>query len=97
MECAVAEGAGRAPDLHALRNAIGDLLESVELIDLRGSNPFGSGMVTGGFVPGDRPDAGLEDASGPRYALLPRVRWLSVDTGTLSPIGQLTPVPPRPQ
>lgn len=66
VERAVAEGAGRAPNLHALRNAIGDLLEPVELIDLRGSNPFGSGMVTGGFVPGDRPNAVLEDA--PRRA-----------------------------
>lgn len=93
---AVAEGAGSAPDVLALRNAISDLFESVELIDLT-TKPYGSGRTTEGFVPGDRPNAVAKEKDQPRYALLPRVRWSSVDLDTSSPIGQLTPVPPSPQ
>ena len=41
---AVADGAGRAPDVAALRNLIRQLFESVELVDTS-FNPFASGKV----------------------------------------------------
>ena len=73
---AVADGIGRAPDLNALRNVIGQLFESIELVRL--SRGFGTGKGTGdGFGPwvenavfNDRDEV---------YALLPKLRWSAVD------------------
>jgi hypothetical protein len=97
VKAAVAEGAGQAPDVLALRNAIGQLFESVELVRFGSAWPFGSGKLGEGYVTGVRPNAVVDEKTGPTYALVPRVRRSSVDFGSDSPTGQLTPVPPRPQ
>ena len=92
---AVAEGAGRAPDLHALRNTLGELFESVELVNL--ANPFAGAVNDDDDIPQDRPNPVVDGKAGPAYALLPRVRWSSVDFRSEKPIGQLTPVDWSPQ
>lgn len=95
---AVADGVGRAPNLNALRNVIGQLFESVELVQGQWPDVIGVGHVAGGFIPDERPwPALIEDRGRRSYArLLPRVRWSAVEL-TPMPTGQLTPVPPRPQ
>ncbi len=83
---------GAAPDLHALRNTIGDLFESIMLVR-SGTWPQ---SVSEGFIPWQDDVPALTDGQ-ERYWLLLSLRSSVVDTETLRPTGQATPVPPRPQ
>lgn len=92
---AVAQGAGEAPNLHALRNAIGELFVSVELVRFDSRHPFGAGKVPDGYSPGDRPSPVIDGRDGrPTYALLPRVRWSAVESGSVTPVAWSPQYPP---
>jgi DNA invertase Pin-like site-specific DNA recombinase len=80
LKKAVATGAGAAPDLHALRNVIGQMFERVQLVR--------SGEVPDCDVP-------MTDDAVPvsaDYWLLLVLRPSAVDSGTFKPIGQEMPV-----
>jgi hypothetical protein len=82
---AVADGAGRAPDVDALRNKIGEMFEAVELLeyDPNGPNPF---RQLAGKVKAGLPDkAGDLDIHG--YFLRPHLRWSPDDLNT--PVRQI--------
>jgi site-specific DNA recombinase len=99
LKQAVAGGVEAAPNLDALRNVIGQLFESIELIRHLPDRPgFGSGRVSGSgvIVPTGGPDPGVLDGDR-SYWLLPRLRASAVDLVTFRPIGQAMPVPPSPQ
>jgi site-specific DNA recombinase len=88
LKRAVGEGVGAAPDLHALRNTIGDLFESVTLVR-SGTWPQDVGD---GMIPWHHDVPAVAD--GPvRYWLLLSLRSSVVDSETLRPIGQAIPVP----
>jgi site-specific DNA recombinase len=88
LKQAVSGGVGSAPDLHALRNVIAELFESIQLVR-SGEWP----QITGdGMVPWHDDVPAVEDG-GERYWLLLKLRLSSVDADTLKPIGQAMPVP----
>jgi DNA invertase Pin-like site-specific DNA recombinase len=97
LKRAVGEGVGAAPDLHALRNTIGDLFESVTLVS-SGAWPHDPGA---GVIPWHddvpivtEPGHGQNSKEGAgRYWLLLSLRSSVVDPETLRPIGQAIPVP----
>jgi site-specific DNA recombinase len=91
LKRAVGEGVGAAPDLHALRNTIGDLFESIRLVR-SGRLPVGD--LGEGFTPIDGDVPAVTDGQ-ERYWLLLSLRWSAVDRETFSPIGQAIPVPPE--
>ena len=75
---AVADGVGRAPNLNALRNVIGTLFESIELV--RGPG-FGKGVGDGFRPPVEN---ALVNDREHTYALLPKLRWSAVDLASES-------------
>ncbi len=91
LKRAVGEGVGSAPDLHALRNTIGDLFESIGLVR-SGRLPVGD--LGNGFIPFDGDVPAVTDGH-ERYWLLLALRWSAVDTDTFKPIGQEIPSPPE--
>lgn len=100
LKRAVGEGVGTAPDLHALRNTIGDLFESIQLVRT-GEWPqdVGEGVIPWhDSVPAVNVDTGQNAHGGsgqdrPDYWLLLVLRSAVVDGETLRPTGQATPVP----
>jgi site-specific DNA recombinase len=104
---AVTDGVGAAPDLAALRNVIGQMFESVELVRAdewprlqgQGFIPF---CVDVGPVPTVADRADLAKTPNPRsgrvetggYYLFPRLRWSSVDSA-FKPMRQAIPWSPR--
>ena len=71
---------------------IGELFESIQLVR---SGEVAQG-VGDGFIPWHDDVPAVADGD-ERYWLLLVLRWSAVDRGTLKPIGQDTPVPPKPQ
>jgi site-specific DNA recombinase len=88
LKKAVGEGIGSAPDLHALRNVIGELFESIRLVR-SGRLPVGD--LGDGFIPWHDDVPTVNDGKA-RYWLLLALRWSVVDTETFKPIGQEMPV-----
>jgi len=93
LKKAVAAGAGAAPDFDALRNVIGQMFESVQLVRTGGWPPerdadkCNSGRVGRvGFVPfeGDVPALPVVE-SDERYWLLLTLKWSAVDRETFTP------------
>jgi hypothetical protein len=93
---AVADGVGRAPNLNALRNVIGQLFESVELVEWTASgdpHAFADFCEAWDAVAGF--GRGVFDANGgPTYVLLPRLRSTPSPTGQLMPVGSIEQYPP---
>ena len=90
LKQAASAQADAAPDLPALRNLIGDMFESIQMVR-SGEWPPAAGPIEG-FTPfeGDVPASPqVEDG---RYWLLTSLRWSAVDTGTFKPIGHEIPV-----
>jgi hypothetical protein len=87
LKRAVGEGVGAAPDLHALRNTLGDLFESIKLVRSGEWPDIGEG-----FVPWHDDVPAVTDGK-ERYWLLLELAWSSVDADTFKPIGQAIPVP----
>ena len=87
----VAEDVGKALDLIALRNLIGELFEAVELVRWPGFGTVQEGLASN--APGPDPVNDGEQT----YALLPMLRWSAVDSETFSPTGQAMPVGSMPQ
>jgi hypothetical protein len=107
LKRAVSDTGQAAADLDTLRGVIGQMFQSVELIDH--ANPFGArsypttipegNSTEGGVVthpPGVERDPQVGDGDR-RYWLLLKLRSSAVDPATFKPTGQLTPVPPSPQ
>jgi DNA invertase Pin-like site-specific DNA recombinase len=88
LKRAVASGADEAPDLPALRNAIGDMLAEVRLVR-SGTWPQD---VADGVIPW-HDDVPAVTAGDDRYWLLLVLRSSIVDPDTAKPIGQAMPVP----
>lgn len=86
---AVAAGTGAAPDLHALRNVIAQMFESIRIVRA-GRLPVGD--LGPGHVPFDGDVPAVTDGH-ERYWLLLMLRWSCVDLATFKPIGHATPVP----
>jgi site-specific DNA recombinase len=86
---AVTTGIDEARDLHALRNVIGQMFESIRLVR-SGRLPLGD--LGPGFIPFDEGVPLVEDGQ-ERYWLLLMVCSSLVDRETFKPIGQATPVP----
>ena len=90
---AVADGVGRAPNLNALRNVIGQLFDSVELVSPP-TAAIGVGKVTGGVLPVEQPWPDFVESDGATYVLLPRLRSTPSPTGHLTPVGSIEQYPP---
>jgi site-specific DNA recombinase len=91
---ATADGVEAAPDLHALRNTIGQMFEQVQLIRspvLGQPVSFGQ-PVPEGMIPWHDDVPAVTDGED-RYWLLPVLRASAVDADTLKPIGHAMPVP----
>jgi site-specific DNA recombinase len=88
LKQAVSGGVGSAPDLHALRNVIAELFESIQLVR-SGTWPE---VTSDGMIPWHDHVPAVEDGA-ERYWLLLKLRASSVDGETLKPIGQAMPVP----
>ncbi len=90
LKKAASAQADAAPDLNALRNVIGQMFESVQLVR-SGEWPRVPGD---GFIPfdGDIGPVPTIESREQRYWLLPTLRWSAVDRGTFKPTGQEMPV-----
>ena len=89
LKRAVGDGVGEAPDLHAQRNVIGQMFESIKLVR-QGEWP----QVGEGFIPWHDDVPAVRDG-GDRYWLLLELCSVAVDEGTLRPIGHAMPVPAK--
>ena len=107
---AVADGVSRAPNLNALRNVIGQLFESVELVEWqwttdshdtdepRWTDPerrkFADFREAWEKLPTPRPNPVLDANGGATYVLVPRLRSTPSPTGHLTPVGSIEQYPP---
>jgi site-specific DNA recombinase len=94
----VADDVSRAPNLNAMRNVIGQLFESVELAEWKGTDPDPDAAadlceaLTAVGLPTPKPV--LDANGGATYVLLPRLRSTPSPTGQLTPVGSIEQYPP---